>query len=75
MESQAVLYELVGRKPDAVMALEIGGGNGLQGQPLSLPLWKWSAKLITARIGLLLGASAHMNIPVVDVDWMGRAYP
>lgn len=31
MESQSLLYELVGRKPDAVMALEIGGGNGLQG--------------------------------------------
>ncbi|KAI0031377.1 hypothetical protein K488DRAFT_86866 [Vararia minispora EC-137] len=55
MESQNFLYELVGRKPDAVIALEIGGGNGLQ--------------------GLLLGASAHMNIPTVDADWMGRAYP
>ncbi|KZV63899.1 DUF917-domain-containing protein [Peniophora sp. CONT] len=55
MESQTLLYELVGRQPDAVMALEIGGGNGLQ--------------------GLLLGASAHMNIPVVDEDWMGRAFP
>lgn len=30
-----VLYELVGRKPDAVMALEIGGGNGLQGKSTS----------------------------------------
>lgn len=25
--------------------------------------------------GLVLGASTNMNIPVVDGDWMGRAYP
>lgn len=37
----------------AVMALEIGGGNGIQ------PLM----------------AAAHLNIPVVDADTMGRAYP
>jgi DUF917 family protein len=37
----------------AVMALEIGGGNGVQ------PLM----------------AAAHLNIPVVDADLMGRAYP
>jgi tryptophan synthase beta subunit len=35
MESQNFLYELVGRKPDAVIALEIGGGNGLQGMLFS----------------------------------------
>lgn len=55
MESQRTVYELVGRQPDAVIALEIGGGNGLQ--------------------GLLIGASTNMNIPTVDGDWMGRAYP
>src|SRR5438046_3590754 len=37
----------------AVMALEIGGGNGIQ------PLM----------------AAAHLDIPVVDADTMGRAYP
>ena len=37
----------------AVMALEIGGGNGIQ------PLM----------------AAAHLGIPVVDADTMGRAYP
>jgi DUF917 family protein len=42
-------------KPHAVIALEIGGGNGLQ--------------------GMILGASSNMNIPTVDGDWMGRAYP
>lgn len=41
--------------PTAVIALEIGGGNGLQ--------------------GMILGASNQMNIPTVDGDWMGRAYP
>lgn len=25
--------------------------------------------------GLVLGASTNMNIPCVDADWMGRAYP
>ena len=24
---------------------------------------------------MLLGASTNMNIPTVDGDWMGRAYP
>lgn len=38
---------------DAVMAVEIGGGNGLQ--PLMV--------------------AAHLGIPVVDTDFMGRAYP
>jgi hypothetical protein len=37
----------------AVMALEIGGGNGIQ------PLM----------------AAAHLAIPIVDADTMGRAYP
>jgi len=44
---------LLGRKFSAVMALEIGGGNGIQ------PLM----------------AAAHLGIPVVDADTMGRAYP
>lgn len=38
-----------------MIALEIGGGNGLQ--------------------GMTLGASTNMDVPVVDGDWMGRAYP
>ncbi|PZQ47610.1 MAG: DUF917 domain-containing protein [Rhodovulum sulfidophilum] len=38
---------------DAVMAVEIGGGNGLQ--PLMV--------------------AAHLGLPVVDSDFMGRAYP
>lgn len=40
---------------DAVMGLEIGGGNGLQ--------------------ALLVGSTKHFDRPVVDADWMGRAYP
>jgi uncharacterized protein len=44
---------LLGRRFRAVMALEIGGGNGVQ------PLM----------------AAAHLGIPVVDADTMGRAYP
>ena len=47
------MEEHLGRKFKAVMAIEIGGGNGMQ------PLL----------------AAAHLGIPVVDADAMGRAYP
>ena len=47
------MQEHLGRKFRAVMAIEIGGGNGMQ------PLM----------------AAAHLGIPVVDADAMGRAYP
>jgi len=49
----SVMEEYIGRKFKAVMAVEIGGGNGMQ--PLI--------------------ASAHLGIPVIDADAMGRAYP
>ncbi|KAI0315913.1 hypothetical protein OF83DRAFT_1084639 [Amylostereum chailletii] len=53
MEAQNALYGYLGIKADAVMALEIGGGNGLQGR----------------RICLLIGASTNMNVtPVVYED-------
>jgi len=47
------MQEHLGRRFRAVMAIEIGGGNGMQ------PLL----------------AAAHLDIPVVDADAMGRAYP
>lgn len=40
---------------DAVVGLEIGGGNGME--------------------PLLVGCSKYFNRPVVDADFMGRAYP
>lgn len=40
---------------DAVIALEIGGANGME--------------------ALLAGSSRFFDRPVVDGDWMGRAYP
>ncbi|KAH6723923.1 hypothetical protein BKA61DRAFT_648951 [Leptodontidium sp. MPI-SDFR-AT-0119] len=55
MQSQNELYDYMKVTPNAVIALEIGGGNGLQ--------------------GMILGASTNMNLPTVDGDWMGRAYP
>ncbi|KAI5248631.1 DUF917-domain-containing protein [Aureobasidium subglaciale] len=55
MDAQRCLYEHCARKATAMIALEIGGGNGLQ--------------------GMILGASSNMNLPTVDGDWMGRAYP
>jgi DUF917 family protein len=47
------LEEYAGVRCDALIAAEIGGGNGL--------------------VPLLTGL--HMDIPVVDADGMGRAYP
>lgn len=55
MEAQTELYKICDRPATHMIAIEIGGGNGLQ--------------------GMQLGASNYMNIPTVDGDWMGRAYP
>lgn len=55
LESQRELYGYLQSKPTAVIPLEIGGGNGLQ--------------------GLIIGASSALDIPAIDGDWMGRAYP
>ncbi|KAK0671031.1 hypothetical protein QBC41DRAFT_271409 [Cercophora samala] len=55
MEAQKELYKICDDKATHMIALEIGGGNGLQ--------------------GLTLGASSNMDLPCVDGDWMGRAYP
>ena len=49
----AAMQEHLGRPFRAVMAVEIGGANGMQ------PLL----------------AAAHLGIPVVDADAMGRAFP
>ncbi|ROW08718.1 hypothetical protein VPNG_06414 [Cytospora leucostoma] len=57
MEAQAELARILAPEQRAthMIALEIGGGNGLQ--------------------GMILGASVNMDVPCVDGDWMGRAYP
>lgn len=57
MDAQVELAKILppGRKATHMIALEIGGGNGLQ--------------------GMILGASTNMDVPCVDGDWMGRAYP
>jgi DUF917 family protein len=55
MEAQTELYKICPNHPTHIIALEVGGGNGLQ--------------------GMTLGASTNMDIPCVDGDWMGRAYP
>ncbi|KUI72456.1 Hydantoin utilization protein A [Cytospora mali] len=57
MEAQIELAKILpsDRKATHMIALEIGGGNGLQ--------------------GMILGASTNMDVPCVDGDWMGRAYP
>ncbi|KAK7736163.1 hypothetical protein SLS53_007191 [Cytospora paraplurivora] len=57
MEAQIELAKILAPEQRAthMIALEIGGGNGLQ--------------------GMILGASVNMDVPCVDGDWMGRAYP
>lgn len=57
MEAQEELAKILlpNQRATHMIALEIGGGNGLQ--------------------GMILGASSNMDVPVVDGDWMGRAYP
>ncbi|ODV96999.1 hypothetical protein PACTADRAFT_79427 [Pachysolen tannophilus NRRL Y-2460] len=54
-QSFNLLADYVGKKPDAVMNLEIGGGNGFAS------LW--------------CGLKSNFDIPVIDCDLMGRAYP
>lgn len=55
LEAQIELFKACSRQATHMIAVEIGGGNGLQ--------------------GMTLGASTLMNLPTVDGDWMGRAYP
>jgi DUF917 family protein len=55
MEAQRELFKVCDNEATHMIAIEIGGHNGLQ--------------------GLVLGSSSNMNLPTVDGDWMGRAYP
>lgn len=56
----------------ALAALEIGGSNGMinvRVQYLS------QARPSLNSVKLVEGASGRLNLPVVDGDFMGRAYP
>ncbi|KAI0974627.1 hypothetical protein F4678DRAFT_470593 [Xylaria arbuscula] len=55
VQAQEELFKFSGRHASHMIAVEIGGHNGLQ--------------------SMLLGASSNLDVPVVDGDWMGRAYP
>ncbi|EEH43923.1 uncharacterized protein PADG_00212 [Paracoccidioides brasiliensis Pb18] len=55
LHSLQTMEKELGKKYDAMLAVEIGGSNGLQ--PL---IW---------------ASSKHYNLPCVDGDLMGRAYP
>ncbi|KAI1423639.1 hypothetical protein F5Y12DRAFT_756424 [Xylaria sp. FL1777] len=55
VQAQEELFKYCGQRASHMIAVEIGGHNGLQ--------------------SMLLGASSNLNIPAVDGDWMGRAYP
>ncbi|KAI0430617.1 hypothetical protein F5Y09DRAFT_223202 [Xylaria sp. FL1042] len=55
VQAQEALFNFCGRRASHMIAIEIGGNNGLQ--------------------SMLLGASSNLDVPTVDGDWMGRAYP
>ncbi|KAI1082724.1 DUF917-domain-containing protein [Whalleya microplaca] len=55
VDAQKELYKLCVKPASHMIAIEIGGGNGLQ--------------------SMIIGASTNMDLPAVDGDWMGRAYP
>lgn len=54
-EANELLAQFIGKRPEAVFPLEIGGGNGLQ--------------------GLFCASDQQWDVPTVDCDLMGRAYP
>jgi DUF917 family protein len=72
LESQLALYKYINIKPDAMLAIEIGGGNGLQGK-LSALYVRIDIEIFDS--GMILGASHNMDIPSIDGDFMGRALP
>ncbi|KAI3328960.1 hydantoinase [Xylariaceae sp. AK1471] len=55
VQAQEELFKVCGQRATHMIAVEIGGHNGLQ--------------------SMLLGASSNLDIPAIDGDWMGRAYP
>ncbi|KAI0466412.1 hypothetical protein F4859DRAFT_300001 [Xylaria cf. heliscus] len=55
VQAQEELFKVCSKRASHMIAVEIGGFNGLQ--------------------SMLLGASSNLDIPAVDGDWMGRAYP
>ncbi|TGJ81762.1 hypothetical protein E0Z10_g7000 [Xylaria hypoxylon] len=55
VQAQEELFKFCRQRASHMIAIEIGGHNGLQ--------------------SMLLGASSNLNVPAVDGDWMGRAYP
>ncbi|KAB5551244.1 hypothetical protein GE09DRAFT_167168 [Coniochaeta sp. 2T2.1] len=55
LQAQQELAAVTGRQPTHMIAIEIGGMNGLQ--------------------SMILGASSNMDVPALDADYMGRAYP
>ncbi|KAH7926166.1 hydantoinase [Leucogyrophana mollusca] len=55
-EASDALWKFMGiEKPEALVALEIGGGNGM--------------------INMITAATKNYDIPCIDGDFMGRAYP
>ncbi|KAH7913302.1 hydantoinase, partial [Hygrophoropsis aurantiaca] len=55
-EASEALWSFMGiKKPEALVALEIGGGNGM--------------------INMITAATKNYDIPIIDGDFMGRAYP
>jgi DUF917 family protein len=72
MDAQHGLYKMCDRQATAMIALEIGGGNGLQGMILGA-----SSNMDLPTVGESVPDQnlATSTKSGVDGDWMGRAYP
>lgn len=72
MDAQRALYEMCDKKATAMIALEIGGGNGLQGMILGS-----SSNMNLPTVGELVLRRYYVisTDSSIDGDWMGRAYP
>lgn len=71
MDAQRALSSMCDRKATAMIALEIGGGNGLQGMMLGA-----STNMDLPCVGKSNDfQNDHNKLTNLDGDWMGRAYP
>ncbi|CAK7225810.1 hypothetical protein SEUCBS140593_006029 [Sporothrix eucalyptigena] len=63
LQAQRELAKVCDTPPTHVISIEIGGGNGLQ------------SMIVGASLPNDNGIDKGMDLPAVDGDWMGRAYP
>jgi hypothetical protein len=71
LEAQRELAAICDKAPTHMIAIEIGGMNGLQSRSSRMrPVGRVrSVAKLTSATGMILGASSNMDIPAVDGDW------